>query len=120
MQLTQAELAKRLGLRQDTISRADMLLSTLQSHVEAIGGRLALVAELPNRPPVRIKGFSVLADESEELDEPDRARNPSMMRADLNRQSGANEDVSPVTTNLRPSAASAPPRSGPARSRREC
>jgi DNA-binding XRE family transcriptional regulator len=60
MRLTQAELAKRLGVRQDTISRAeqraDMLLSTLQSYVEAMGGRLALVAELPNRPPVRIKG----------------------------------------------------------------
>jgi hypothetical protein len=25
---------------------------------------------------VRIKGFSMLADESEELDEPDRARHP--------------------------------------------
>jgi transcriptional regulator with XRE-family HTH domain len=76
MRLTQAELAKRLGVRQDTISRAeqraDMLLSTLQSYVEAMGGRLSLVAELPNRPPVRIKGFRVLADESEELDEPDR------------------------------------------------
>jgi transcriptional regulator with XRE-family HTH domain len=76
MRLTQAELAKRLGVRQDTISRAeqraDMLLSTLQGYVEAIGGRLALVAELPNRPPVRIKGFSVLADESAELDETNR------------------------------------------------
>jgi transcriptional regulator with XRE-family HTH domain len=76
MRLTQAELAKRLGVRQDTISRAeqraDMLLSTLQSYVEAMGGQLSLVAELPNRPPVRITGFRVLADESEELDEPDR------------------------------------------------
>src|SRR5215472_5031793 len=73
MRLTQAELAKRLGVRQDTISRAeqraDMLLSTLQSYVEAMGGRLALVVELPNHPPVRIKGFIMLADESEELDE---------------------------------------------------
>ena len=77
MRLTQAELAKRLGVRQDTISRAeqraDMLLSTLQSYVEAIGGRLALVAELPHRPPVRIKGFSMLASESEELDDPGHA-----------------------------------------------
>jgi transcriptional regulator with XRE-family HTH domain len=68
MRLTQAELAKRLGVRQDTISRAeqraDMLLSTLQSHVEAMGGRLALVAELPNCPPVRIKTLSTLAGET--------------------------------------------------------
>jgi transcriptional regulator with XRE-family HTH domain len=82
MRITQAELAKRLGVRQDTISRAeqraDMLLSTLQSYVEAMGGRLALVAELPNRPPVRIKGFSVLAGDSEDIDgteRPSRARN---------------------------------------------
>jgi hypothetical protein len=38
-----------------------------------MGGQLALVAELPNRPPVRIKGFGMLAGESEEPDEPDRA-----------------------------------------------
>ena len=71
MRLTQVELADRLRVRQDTISRleqrADMLLSTLQSYVEAMGGRLALVAELPNRAPVRIKGFGMLASESEEL-----------------------------------------------------
>ena len=77
MRVTQAELAKRLGVRQDTISRAeqraDMLMSTPQRYVEAIGGRLALVAELPNRPPAWINGFSVLADESEEVSEPDRA-----------------------------------------------
>lgn len=76
MRLTQADLAKRLGVRQDTISRAeqraDMLLSTLRGYVQAMGGRLALVAELPNRPPVRIKGFSVLADETESRDDPDR------------------------------------------------
>jgi transcriptional regulator with XRE-family HTH domain len=76
MRLTQAELAKRLGVRQDTISRAeqraDMLLSTLQGYVEAIGGRLTLVAEFPDHPPVQIKGFSMLAGENEELGRPDR------------------------------------------------
>jgi DNA-binding XRE family transcriptional regulator len=69
MRLTQVELADRLGVRQDTISRleqrADMLLSTLQSYVEAMGGRLAIVAELPNRPPVRIRRFGMLAGETE-------------------------------------------------------
>jgi len=65
MRLTQVEMADRLGVSQDTISRfeqrADMLLSTLQSYVEAIGGRLGIVAEFPNRPPVRIKRFGILA-----------------------------------------------------------
>ena len=41
--------------------------------VEAVGGRLGLVAELPSHPPVWIKGFSVLAVESKKLDDPDRA-----------------------------------------------
>jgi DNA-binding XRE family transcriptional regulator len=81
MRLTQVELADRLGVRQDTISRlekrADMLLSTLQSYVEAIGGRLAVVAELPNHPPVRIKQLSMLAGQTEDVGEtnrPTRAR----------------------------------------------
>ena len=71
MRLTQVELARRLGVRQDTISRveqrADMLLSTLERYVEAIGGRLALVAELPNRLPVRIKGFSTLTGDIDDF-----------------------------------------------------
>jgi DNA-binding XRE family transcriptional regulator len=80
MRLTQAELAKRLGVRQDSISRAeqraDMLLSTLQSYVEAMGGRLGVVAELPDRPPVRIKGFSVLAGDGDDTGETDPHSHP--------------------------------------------
>ena len=86
MRLTQVELADRLGVRQDTISRleqrADMLLSTLQSYVEAMGGRLSIVAELPNRPPVRIRRFSMLAGETEDHDEEDQ---PSRPRDDATR-----------------------------------
>jgi transcriptional regulator with XRE-family HTH domain len=45
MPLTQAQLAERLGVRQDTISRfeqrADILLSILQGYVEAMDDRLA-------------------------------------------------------------------------------
>lgn len=56
---TQAKLAADLGVGQDTVSRyekrTDMLLSTLQGYVKAMGGRLSLVAEFPNRRPVRIK-----------------------------------------------------------------
>jgi hypothetical protein len=51
-----------------------MLLSTLQSYVEAMGGRLAVVAELPNRPPVRIKQLSMLAEDVGETNRPTRAR----------------------------------------------
>ncbi len=53
---TQAELAAELGVGQDTISRlekrSDMLLSTLRHYVESMGGKLELVAQFPNRPPV--------------------------------------------------------------------
>ncbi|MBL8516460.1 MAG: helix-turn-helix transcriptional regulator [Betaproteobacteria bacterium] len=55
---TQAQLAETLGVGQDTISRlekrSDMLLSTLRMHVESMGGKLELVAQFPNRPPVVI------------------------------------------------------------------
>ena len=56
---TQEELATALGVGQDTISRleqrSDMLLSTLKRYVEAMGGKLDLVAKFPNRPPVIIE-----------------------------------------------------------------
>ena len=56
---TQVELAQSLGVGQDTISRierrTDMLLSTLRRYVEAMGGRLELVARFPNRSPLVIE-----------------------------------------------------------------
>jgi len=62
---TQEELAATLGVGQDTISRlekrSDMLLSTLRRYVEAMGGKLELVAKFPDRPPLVIDH---LADES--------------------------------------------------------
>jgi DNA-binding XRE family transcriptional regulator len=68
MNRTQVELAKVLNVGQDTISRyeqrTDMLLSTLQAYIEAMGGELHLVARFPNRQPVRIKGLRDLADSS--------------------------------------------------------
>lgn len=58
-QQTQEQLATVLGVGQDTISRlekrSDMLLSTLRHYVESMGGKLELVAQFPNRPPVIIE-----------------------------------------------------------------
>lgn len=63
---TQVKLAADLGVGQDTVSRyekrADMLLSTLQYYVAKMGGRLVLVAEFPNRKPVRIRGLGEIAE----------------------------------------------------------
>jgi transcriptional regulator with XRE-family HTH domain len=58
-QQTQEQLAATLGVGQDTISRlerrSDMLLSTLRHYVESMGGKLELVAQFPNRPPLVIE-----------------------------------------------------------------
>ena len=60
--LTQVKLAKSLGVRQEQISRleqrSDLLISTLRGYVEAMGGRLLLVAEFPNRKPVTLSGIA--------------------------------------------------------------
>jgi DNA-binding XRE family transcriptional regulator len=57
-QQKQQDLAAALGVGQDTISRlekcSDMLLSTLRHYVQSMGGKLSLVGEFPNRPPVVI------------------------------------------------------------------
>ena len=65
---TQEELAARLGVGQDTISRlerrGDMLLSTLRRYVEGMGGKLELVAQFPNRPPLLIEHLAAVAKRS--------------------------------------------------------
>ena len=62
LRLTQDQLADSLGIGQDGISRlekrSDLLLSTLRSYVEAMGGHLELIAEFPNRPPVVLSGLA--------------------------------------------------------------
>ncbi|WP_338746149.1 XRE family transcriptional regulator [Pseudomonas putida] len=61
LQITQDELAERLDIRQGNVSkvekRSDMLISTLRSYVEALGGTLELVAHVPGRAPVTLQGF---------------------------------------------------------------
>jgi transcriptional regulator with XRE-family HTH domain len=50
--LTQRRMAELLGIGQDSVSRienrSDLLLSTLKSYVEAMGGSLKLVVEFPD------------------------------------------------------------------------
>lgn len=61
--LTQKDLARKLGVGQESISklesRSDLMLSTLRNYVEAMGGRLDLVAKFPNSPAVSLNGFNV-------------------------------------------------------------
>ena len=60
--LTQAHMAKTLGVTQDSVSRlekrSDLLLSTLRKTVQAMGGNLSLVAEFPDRAPVVLSGIA--------------------------------------------------------------
>src|ERR1700730_3659668 len=62
--LTQARVAKNLGITQDSVSRlekrSDLLLSTLRKTVKAMGGDVRIVAQFPDRSPVVV---SHLAEE---------------------------------------------------------
>lgn len=61
-ELTQVRLAELLGKDQVSISqlekRTDMLLSTLRSYVEAMGGSLSLVVQFEDGEPVYLAGLS--------------------------------------------------------------
>jgi transcriptional regulator with XRE-family HTH domain len=61
---TQVAVAKKLGLKQENVSRveqrADVLLSTLDGYLKALGGRLRLVAEFKGRAPVTLAGFEAI------------------------------------------------------------
>ena len=62
--MTQESLAASLNVGQDQISRlekrSDLLLSTLRSYVEAMGGKLTLVAEFPNHKAVILSGITAI------------------------------------------------------------
>jgi len=66
LNLTQVKLAKKLGKSQVTIAkmekRDDLLLSTLHRTVEAMGGKLNLTVELPDRPPIILTGIGGLME----------------------------------------------------------
>ena len=68
--LTQVNVSQTLGIPQSNISRlensSDMLLSTLRSYIEAIGGRMNLVVELPGEQPIILDGFGDLLEHYEE------------------------------------------------------
>ena len=61
---TQTRIAQQLGINQENVSRienrSDLLLSTLSGYVEAMGGKLHLVAEFPDRPPIALTGIAAL------------------------------------------------------------
>lgn len=60
-ELTQSNLAETLGIKQATVAqmekRSDLLLSTVRSYVEAMGGSLKIMVEFPDRVPVILEGL---------------------------------------------------------------
>lgn len=60
--MTQLEMAKVLGVKQEQVSRiekrTDLHLSTLRRSIEAMGGELILTAKFPDGVPVRLTGFA--------------------------------------------------------------
>ena len=65
---TQVRVAQQLGINQENVSRiekrSDLLLSTLSGYVEAMGGKLSLVVEFPDRPPIALTGIATLDKET--------------------------------------------------------
>lgn len=72
--LTQVQLAETLGIQQATVAKyerqSDLLLSTLSSYVQAMGGSLKLMVEFPGKAPVALEGLG-------EIEEPRRRRRAS-------------------------------------------
>ena len=58
---TQVAVAKKLGMKQENVSRieqrADVLLSTLDGYLRSLDGKLRLVAEFKDRAPITLAGF---------------------------------------------------------------
>ncbi len=63
---TQADVAEALGVGQDTVSRLEsrcnIMVSTLDRYIRAIGGQVSIVAEFPDRPPVRLTFDEISGD----------------------------------------------------------
>jgi transcriptional regulator with XRE-family HTH domain len=59
--ITQANLSMKLKIGQEGVSRierrSDMNLSTLRSYVEGVGGKLRIMVELPDQPPLILSGL---------------------------------------------------------------
>ena len=73
LNLTQERMAELLGIGQDSISRlerrSDLLISTLQSYVKAMGGSLKLIAQFPD-------GVVTLSGLGEAVEKPPKQTTP--------------------------------------------
>lgn len=75
----QEDIATALNIKQPSVSKiekqADMYLSTLRSYVEAVGGKLELIVQLPGAPALRLDHLGDIAENQQ------RARTVARRRA---------------------------------------
>ena len=75
---TQAGVADKLGIGQDSVSRleqrGDMLVSTLRDYVGALGGRVRVLVELDGLPAIELKDIGVKRRRAKGLARAKRAR----------------------------------------------
>ncbi len=71
---SQVEVARKMGISQPSVAqmekRTDWMLSTLASYVNALGGRLRLIVELPGQPPIHLNSIEdlMLPDEADDAE----------------------------------------------------
>jgi len=68
---TQERIAETLGIGQEGVSRlekrSDLLISTLRSYIEAMGGSLSIIAKFPDHSPVEVAGLAAIDTETETI-----------------------------------------------------
>lgn len=87
--LTQKKLAKKLGVGQVAVSklesRSDLLLSTLRTYIEAMGGTLDLIVRFPDRQPVKLATIGL--EDEEPLIKPAAKKTKSVARKPMRKAS---------------------------------
>ena len=72
LNMTQVEMAQRIGMKQPAISKLEngdrrLTLETLSEVITALGGEWELTVKLPNTEPVRLVGNEAFVPESNHL-----------------------------------------------------
>jgi len=66
MSLTQTQVAETLNVKQPSIhkieKKADIYISTLKRFINAVGGTMEIVVNLPNHNTVKLKGLGELTE----------------------------------------------------------
>lgn len=80
--MTQVQIAEILGIQQASVAKieksGDMMLSTLSRFIEAMGGKLEIVATMPGMPPVTL---SRIGDIDEQPERPRKAKRKDLQHS---------------------------------------